>query len=80
MILSSGILLLVDGSLDIRTEAKTIFAPCVKHPNFETIIVRGIIEKKCKKADSMEKFAQIKKSLDALSKQQSVNQDTKQKM
>ena len=70
LIVSSGILLLVDGSLDTRTEAKTIFSPCVGHTKFESVILKGIIEKKCKKEKNMEQFSQINKTLKVLSKQE----------
>ena len=70
LIINSGTILLLDGSLDIRTEAKTIFMPCVAQSRFETIIVRNVIEKKYKRTDTMEKFVQIRKSLDACLKQQ----------
>ena len=56
MIISSGMGLLLDGSLDIRTEAKTIFVPFVSHPRFEEVVLRGIIEKKCKEENSMDNF------------------------
>ena len=66
----SGTLLLLDGSLDTRTEAKTIFAPIITHKKFEEVIVKGYLQKKFKKENNMEKLSQIKKSLEALLKQQ----------
>ena len=69
-LLASGTLLLLDGSIDIRTEAKTIFAPIITHQKFEEVIVKGILEKKYKKENNMEKHSQIKKSLETLLKQQ----------
>ena len=70
IIINSGTILLLDGSLDTRSEAKAIFAPLVIHPKFEVIILKGILEKKYKKENNVERFAQIKKSLDSLSRQQ----------
>ena len=69
-LLASGTLLLLDGSLDIRTEAKTIFVPIITHQQFEEVIVRGILEKKYKKENNLEKYSQIKKRLETLLKQQ----------
>jgi hypothetical protein len=70
LLLTSGTLLLLDGSLDIRTEAKTIFTPIITHQKFDEVIVRGILERKYKKENNMEKDSQIKKSLETLLKQQ----------
>ena len=42
----------------------------MKNPKFEEIIVRGIIEKKHRKENNLERFAQIRKSLDVMIKQQ----------
>ena len=69
LILTSGTLLLLDGSLDIRTEAKTIFTPIIKHNKFNDVIIKGILEKKYRKENNLEKFSQIRKSFDALLKQ-----------
>ena len=68
--MESGTLLLLDGSLDIRSAAKTIFQPLIKNPKFEDVIVRGIIERKHRKENNLERFAQIRKSLDSLMKKQ----------
>ena len=70
LMMESGTLLLLDGSLDIRTEAKTIFHPMITHSRFQEVIVKGIIEKKYRKENNLERFAQIKKNLDSLLKQQ----------
>ena len=69
LILTSGMHLLLDGSLDVRTEAKTIFTPFISHPKFEENILRGFIERRCKDENNSEKFSQIKKSLDTITKQ-----------
>ena len=72
LILTSGMHLLLDGSLDVRTEAKTIFTPFISHPKFEENILRGFIERRCKDENNSETFSQIKKSLDTITKQKRI--------